>query len=162
MDKTKPDRTVLSWKAPEYHHYKKGQWWFPLQALLTLVLVTYFILTNQYLVAIIVVLGAIIIYRLAHAEPVVFPVIFSAEGIKFRERFWPFQDLKTFWITSSGRDGQIRKLYLKSVERFSGLITIPLIHQDSEKVRTFLKQHLPEAHEASEDLADRINRWLKI
>lgn len=162
MVKEKTDRTILSWKAPEYHHYKKSQWWFPVQALMTLILVTYFVLTNQLLVAIIVALGAIMIYQLAHSEPVVYPVIFSTEGIRFRDRFWAFQDLKSFWITESGRDGRVRKLYLKPIQRFTGLITIPLIHQDTGKVRGFLKKELPEAHEAGEDLADRINRWLRI
>lgn len=159
MSKRSEDHTVLSWKAPEFHFHKKNHWWFPLLALVTLVLTTLFILTQQYIVAIIVVLGGMILYQLAHQEPEVLPVVFSPRGIKFKGRFWSFRDLKSFWIIEID---QQRRLHLQSVERFASPVVIPIAKQDIEKVREFLQHYLPENQNVTEDFADRLNRWLKI
>lgn len=159
MKQPHEDHTILSWKAPEFHHYKKNEWWFPLQALVTLVLTAFFVLTKQYLVAIIVVLGAITIYQLAHQEPEVSPVIFSPDGIKFRGQLILYNRLKSFWIIEAG---SVRKLYLQKIERLSAPVSIPVVREDVEKIRDFLKNYLPERTDAQEDLADRVNRLLKI
>lgn len=159
MAKQPSKHTVISWKAPEFLHYKKSPWWFPVQALITLVLVALFILTKQYLPAIIVVLGAIIIYQLAHQEPEVLPVTFTSDGIRFKSHAFHFSQLKTFWIIESEN---VRNLYLQRVERFTAPVVIPLVKEDVEKVRDYLAHYLPETKEAREDFAERLNRWLKI
>ncbi len=159
MDNKHKENTVISWKAPEFFHYKKGNWWFPLLALVVLVLTALFILTKQYLVAIIVVLGGIVIYRLAHQEPEVIPVTFTTKSIEFKGRSLLFDEIKNFWLIESEAS---HVLYLQTVERFSRPIVIPLIKADVEKVRDFLSQYAPEEKEPREDLADRINRWLRI
>jgi hypothetical protein len=153
------DHTIISWKAPEFFHYKKSQWWFPFLAVAILILTTIFILTSQYLVAIIVILGGATIYRLAHQEPEVLPVTFSTHGVSFKGKSLEFKNLKTFWITDHE---EAHRLHLQSVERFSVPLVIPLVKEDVEKVRSFLKHYLPETHDVVEDLADRINRILKI
>lgn len=159
MKHTDKDHTIISWKAPEFFRYKKGSWWFPVQALITVALTTIFILTEQYLVAIIVVLGASVIYRLAHQEPEILPVNFSTQGISFKGQYYPFKRLKTFWIIDAG---EMHRLHLQPIERLGFPVAIPLIAEDVEKVRDFLSHYLPETHNAEEDLADRINRILRI
>jgi hypothetical protein len=153
------DHTIISWKAPEFARYKKGGWWFPVQAIVTVALTLLFILTNQYLVAIIVVLGAYVIYRLAHQEPEILSVNFSTQGITFKSKYYPFRQLKTFWIIDTG---ETYRLHLQPIERLGFPVIIPLIAEDVEKVRDFLSHYLPETHNAEEDLADRINRILRI
>lgn len=159
MKKETEEHTILSWKAPEFHFHRKGQWWFLIQAGLTLALTVLFLLTRQFLVAIIVVLGAAIIYQLAHQEPEVLPVIFSPRGLKYKGRTWEFADLKTFWIIEAGTN---YRLHLQSVKRLSTSIAIPLPKDDVAKVRDFLGHYLPETLDAEEDLADRVNRYLRI
>ncbi len=153
------EQTIFSWKAPEFHHYKKGQWWFPVLALITLGFTAYFVLTRQFLVAIIIILGAITIYQLAHQEPEVLPVIFTPQGIKARGQFFLFSQLKSFWIAESD---QIRRLYLQPIARFRSPLAIPIVKEDVNKIRDFLKHYLPENQTAEEDLADRLNRLLRI
>lgn len=153
------DPTLLSWKAPEFQHYKKNPLWFPIQAAVTLGLTTYFVLTKQYLVSIIVILGAIILYRLAHQEPEVLPVVFSPQGIKFKEKLWPYKSLKSFWIIDVGG---VKRLYLQRLERLSSPIVILLAKEDIEKVRGFLGHYLPEIHDVREDFAEKLNHWLRI
>lgn len=153
------DHTIISWKAPEFHFHKKSQWWFPIQAFITLALTVFFILTEQYVVAIIIILGASILYRLAHQEPEVLPVIFSPSGLKFKGQSYLYSRLKSFWIVESGRH---HRLHLQPVDRFAGAVAIPMSEHDVEKVRDFLGHYLPEKHGVTEDLADRLNRWLQI
>lgn len=159
MAKEPNDQTILSWKAPEFLHYKKSHWWFPLQALATVVLVVLFVLTNEYIAAIIVVLGAIILYQLAHEEPEVLPVTFTTDGVRFKGHAVRFADLKTFWITETDH---VKKLHLQKIERFTLPIVIPLIKQDVDKIRDFLSHYLPETTDMEEDFADKLNRWLRI
>ncbi len=153
------EHTILSWKAPEFLHYKKNSWWFPIMAAVTLALTTIFLLTSQYIVAIIVILGAIVMYRLAHQEPAVSSVTFTATGIKFKGQLIPFSALKTFWILEKT---EVKRLYLQKTERFSAPVVIPLIQQDINKVRDFLEHFLPETHDVEEDIADKLNRLLRI
>ncbi len=159
MTEKKTETTILSWKAPEFLHYKKNTWWFPILAASTVIFTTIFLLTGQYFVAIIVILGAIVMYRLAHQEPAVLPVIFTATGIKFKGELIPFTTLKTFWILE---EAEVKRLYLQKIERFSAPVVIPLVKQDITKVRDFLQHFLPETHEVKEDIADKLNRFLRI
>lgn len=159
MGQSSKEHTLLSWKAPEFHYHKKGQWWFPILAVATLSLTALFILTQQYLVAIIVILGGLVIYQLAHAEPEIAPVIFSPNGIKFHARFFAYNKLRTFWIIETD---QAKRLYVQPIERFSRPVAIPLVKQDVEKIRDFLRHYLPESHDVEEDLGDILTRWLKI
>ena len=159
MAEEKDEHTVISWKAPEFFHYKKGWWWFPILAAITLIITATFIFMHQYFAAIVIVVGGFVIYQLAHQEPEVLPVIFSTRGIKFKDQFYPFDRFKTFWIIDNE---QVKKLHLQSIERFSLPIVIPLIKQDIAKVREFLNHYLPETHDAKEDFADWLNRILKI
>ncbi len=99
MVKLPDEQTIISWKAPEFIHYKKNQWWFPTLALVTVALTTIALLTHQYVLAVIVVLSGWIIYQLAHTEPEVVAVIFSTAGIKFRDRTYSFDRLRSFWIS---------------------------------------------------------------
>lgn len=129
-------------------------------AMITLALTTYFILTQSYLVAIIVVLGGYTIYQLAHQEPEVLPVTFSTDGVKFKGKVLPFSTMKTFWITEHGPNA--RRLYLQQIDRFSTPLVIPIVKHDVEKVRDFLKRYIPESHNVKEDMSEKLNRWLRI
>ncbi len=159
MTKERSEQTLLSWKTPEFHHYKKNPWWFPVLAAVTLTLTALFILTQQYLVAIIIILGGLTTYQLAHVEPEIAPVIFSPDGIKFHSRFYAYNRLRTFWIIETP---QTKHLYLEPIERFGRIVAIPLARQDTENIRDFLKHYLPETHGVDEGMADRLNRWLRI
>lgn len=125
----------------------------------TLIVSAFFVLTGQYLIAIIVVLGGLTIYQLAHQEPAVLPVNFSAKGIKYKGRYYDFSQLKSFWIIENEAHN---RLHLQPVGRLTASIAIPMAGENIEKVRDFLSHYLPEQREVEEDLADRINRWLRI
>lgn len=159
MAKDPSEHTVISWKAPEFLHYKKNVWWFPVLAVLTVLFTIYFILTNQYIVAIIVVLGGYTIYQLAHQEPEVLPVTFTVDGIRFKGKSILFSNIKTFWIVETEHTKQ---LYLQQAERFSLPVVIPLVKQDIDKVRGFLKHYIPETPEVKESFAELLNRMLRI
>lgn len=153
------DHTLISWKAPQFHYHKKTPLWFPIQAFVTLAVVVFFVLTGQYFVSIIVILGAIVIYQLAHQEPEVMPVIFTPQGINFNGKLYPFDRLKSFWIIESAKHS---RLHLQPIDRFATSVSIPSASEDSDKIRDLLRHYLPERHDAEEDLADRLNRWLRI
>jgi hypothetical protein len=159
MAKEPSEHTVISWKAPEFLHYKKDVWWFPVQAGVTVLLTGYFILTKQYLVAIIVILGAIIIYQVAHQEPEILPVTFTVDGIRFKGKTILFSNIKTFWIVETEH---AKQLYLQQTERLSSPVVIPLIKQDIDKVRGFLSHYIPETPDVKESFAEKMNRVLKI
>jgi hypothetical protein len=104
-------------------------------------------------------LGAITIYQLAHEEPEVLPVTFTVDGIRFKGKSFLFTAIKTFWIIETDH---VKSLYLQQAERFTSPIVIPLVKQDVEKVREFLRHYIPETHDAKEDIAEKVNRWLRI
>ena len=115
---------------------------------------------NYTFLMFIILLSFILILRFRRAP---FDVMFSIreEGVEVSRRFYPWREMKDFWILY--RPPEVKKLYLefKSIGRPS--LDIALLNQNPLKIRQLLSEHLLENTEREEEPAtDQITRYLKI
>lgn len=83
----------------------------------------------------------------------------TRHGVTIDASFYPFRDLKTFWIEY--QPNFIKEISFKSKKWHQGYLKIPLQKENPLKIREFLLDFLPE--ERHEDtLVETINRKLGI
>ena len=83
----------------------------------------------------------------------------TRHGVAIDTSFFPYQELKSFWIEY--QPGFIKEMSLKSKKWYQGYFKIPLREENPLKIREFLLQYLPE--ERHEDtLVEMISRKLGI
>ncbi|TSC93446.1 MAG: Uncharacterized protein Athens101428_683 [Candidatus Berkelbacteria bacterium Athens1014_28] len=81
------------------------------------------------------------------------------QGITIDDRVYGFDQLKSFWIFDSQGRAIVR---FEQLSRLALPIEMPIDLENPEQVRLFLSKHLPEAEDRGEDVADKINRWIKF
>lgn len=152
-------KTSFEWRTQSFPTHQRHQWWFPIFALVTVGLFGLFMVAGEYLIGCIVVVAAYVLYELSNREPEKIVVKISDEGVEIGERIIGYGDLRRFWLIETS-DHHI--LHLEPQARLGWPITIPYEPEDKLEIQEALRHHLDQDHEAKEDLADRINRWLKL
>ncbi|TSC66137.1 MAG: Uncharacterized protein CEO22_215 [Candidatus Berkelbacteria bacterium Gr01-1014_85] len=154
-----PASASFEWRTLSFPLHQRHQWWFPIFALVTVALFGLTMVAGEYLIGCIVVVGAYVLYELANREPEKLSVKISDEGVQIGDRIIGYSDLRRFWLIETP-DHHL--LHLEPQARLGWPITIPYEAEDRLAIQEALRHHLDQDHEAKEDLADRINRWLKL
>ncbi len=150
---------LLSWEAPEFIYHKKSSWWYILAGAGLLALIASSLIMREWLAVVIFVILGIFIFLYAEVKPKDIEVGLTNIGIKIGNDFYPFNKLKAFWLVY---EPPVKTLNLETTKRFSPLITIQLEDTDPYLVKNILKEHLLEEPERTEDLIDKISRYLKF
>lgn len=151
---------LLEWDFPEFQrHDRSRSWYFGFLAVVA-ALVLFALLTRNYtFIFVIILVGFVILIRLRRIPPLVHFAIHE-EGIQVSRGFYPWRDLKSFWILY--RPPEIKKLYLTLKGTRPGL-DIALESQNPLKIRELLSEHLLEETDREEEPAgDQLSRTLKI
>ncbi len=150
---------LIGWETPEFIQYKKNRLWFIIAIAIFIILVIFAAVTRQWLMAAVIVLVGVVIYIFTQQKPKTVSFSISHAGISFGERFYPYSEIKSFWVVY---EPTIRTLNFELTRRFSTIITIQLLEQDPLPIRKFLKKYLPEEKSRGEDINDRISRFLRF
>lgn len=119
----------------------------------------YVFFQENVLTAIFFFLISLIILIFAFKEKQAIPWEITRHGFTVDAFFYPFQDLKSFWIEY--QPGQIKEISFKSKKWYRGYFKIPLNQENPLKIREVLLEFLPE--EKHEDtLIETIGRKLGI
>jgi len=153
------ENAILRWKAPDYYTFEKSPLWSLAIGLLAIILSLVLIYTSNYFPVIIIILAVIVTFQVAHEKPKTQEFAIDKGGVLSRETYFPFLELKSFWIARHDRK---TVLYLEPVNRIKSSIVIPLGKQNSTEVRNFLLQYLPEKLEGGELISDKLIRIFKL
>lgn len=143
----------ISWSAPEYTYYKKTPDWYWSLGIFGVSFIAIAIWQNNFLFALISLLGMFAIALFAVRTPRTIEVKISEKGIEIDSTLYPYESLKSFWIFY--RPGGIKELSLMSEKMFMPRISIPLGDIDPTELRELLIQSLPETIQ-EESFADTI------
>lgn len=157
------DSTILaSWKITGFDKHSRGRKWYIIVGLVALSFLVYAIITANYLFAIIIILGAAIIYiqeKFSHMDKTLFAI--TTKGIQLGDTIQYYNEIKKFWILYD--PPEVKKLYFSLKRSFSPNIMIPLGNQNPLKIREILLRFLEEDLEKEEEpLAETLARWSKI
>jgi hypothetical protein len=151
-------KPLLTWDSAEFVHYKKDQSWFVIAGLAGLVIAAGLYYFGQLSGAIVVVVATVVFSLISIVKPKSLHCEIYDQGILIEKKPYKYEQFKTFWITT----GEIPKIKLQQLGKFSAQVVLPLQNVDADQVRAILKKHLPEDEAKGEDLGDFFNRFLRF
>ncbi len=154
------DKSVLSWKAPEYIKYKKGKIWYAIFAIVMTVSIFSAYMYGSLTFAI-ALAGFTIAYLLFDLRrPKTVKVSISELGIKVGKNIYQFNRIRAFWILYN--PPLVSVLYIRVHNEFMVDIEIQLNGMDPVDVYKFLSTRLPELEGKGEGFLKGITRLLKL
>ncbi|MBI4262130.1 hypothetical protein HY624_01235 [Candidatus Uhrbacteria bacterium] len=162
MSKKQPSLpSMIQWTVPEFPQYVRGQWWYVWVGVCTLVLLSYAVYTANFLFALIIFMGALIVFLHSTKTPSPLSVALDGRGLTIGDRQYPYRDLRSFWIVYDPPDVQaIHILFRSSVKP---RLSLQLMDQNPVVIREFLRQFVEEnLKEDDEPLTDTLSRFLRL
>jgi hypothetical protein len=150
---------LLAWEAAEYVHYEKSRTWYLVAGVITILLIAFWIFSEDYIPAVAVALLAGVVYLYSHELPSIQQIVVNRLGIAVGDKFYPFVSVKSFWMII---DQNVRQLNIETTGKLGQTVTIQLGSVDPILVRKTLAVEIPEASGREESMLDRLARALKL
>ncbi len=149
----------IEWTASEYITNPKSAGWFGALAIGSVVLaIVVFIVTREWLSAIIIGILGIIVGIFAARQPQTLSYRIDSNGLQVGDKFYPYGSFKTFSVAREHAIGFIQLLPLK---RFMPPLVIHYAPEDEDRIAEVLASYLPyEEHKA--DMVDSLTRKLRF
>ena len=164
MEETKQKftgETLMSWKTLEFERHERSRGWYFWMAAITVALVGWSFWTGNVLFSLIIIMAAILIFILGEKKPRMMDFSVTNLGIVFGEKFFPYKDIKNFWIAYELPD--IKNAYFEMQAITSPRLTIGLDATNPVEVRSTLLEYIKEdLTRDGEPLSDIIARIFKI
>ena len=155
-------REVVSWNVPEYDKHERGKNWYVAAAFIAIALLIYAFFTANFLFAVIVIVGGLVVILHDGQEPDFVGVFLTTEGIVIGSRFYDYDELKNFAIVYKPNYG-IKKLYFELKNPVKPRLSIPLINMNPLPIRENLLKYLPEDLErTNEPLSEGLAKLFKL
>ena len=149
------------WVIPEYTQHERGRGWYVVAGLVGIGLVAWAIYTTNFLFAVLIALTAIILL-VRHSEmPSQLMVSIFEDGVQIGEQFFPFRDLKSFWIIYE--PPEVRMLYFDFKSSWRPRLPVRLEEENPIQIRHFLLKYLEgDLSRESEPTSDALSRLLRL
>ena len=154
------EKAVFEWNAPEYIHYEKDSRWFTVAGIVAAGLIFYGIVWGSAFFSIAIAILAAVYYLQHQKPPRNIQIILSNMGIKVDEKFFPFSNLKSFWMVYN--PPEVTTLHFKTVKNVNAELTIQLGDVDPSPIREFLARQLPEEEGKGEGFVNMLVRIFRL
>ncbi|HBV01257.1 MAG TPA: hypothetical protein DEF00_02570 [Candidatus Taylorbacteria bacterium] len=144
----------LEWKAYDKTPKENGPDWYWAVSIIAISIMITAVVLNNILFAVLVVISTIALFLRTLQKPRLVSYELTNRGLWTNKNFQPFTALESFFV-----EEQEPKLLLKVKGLVTPLSVIPLESVDSQTVREFLQDYLPE-EEMHEPLSKRIMEYL--
>ena len=140
----KHSSAIISWKVQKFENFERHVWWSRIIFIILIVLLTYSLLTDNFLLSIILILSGIIIYLFEKKDPEDYTFAVYETGIVAHNHFYEFTEIENFWIFyEAGHIGR-KEISIKINNPFFPYIHIPLGKENPNKIRKILLEYIPE------------------
>jgi len=146
----------ISWAVPAYNHNKKNNDWFWALGIVVIAGCAIAIIAKNYFFSVVIILGGIMMAYFAHKEPETFYYELDKDGLKIKDRLYPYKSIKAFWVTEDSRP----TLFIKSDRVFLPIIPISLNQNISSEVKEVLFAYEIPEEEMKEHPAEKIMDFL--
>ncbi|MBI2476375.1 MAG: hypothetical protein HYV67_03985 [Candidatus Taylorbacteria bacterium] len=153
---TPAKKEPLVWETFEYVYREKSADWYWAVSIIAVSMAVTSVLFNNVLFAIFIALSFFTLMLYAKRKPHLLQIRLDERGIQEGRARHPYSSIESFWVES--RFGDF-KIIIKSKNKASPYIIIPIEDVNADEVRNHLKKYLPE-EEHSEPLAKRIMEYL--
>ncbi len=152
---------LTEWTFPEFTKHDRGRAWYIAYAVVLAGLLVFCIMSKNFTFALLLVLLTMVILIRLRREPL--PVRFAIrdEGIEVGTSWYPWRELKEFWIIY--RPPVIKKIYFTFKTAMRPDLDISLESENPIRIRQLLSERLLEnASREEEPTGDQITRALKL
>ncbi len=156
-----PGEVIYQWTIKEYDRHERGRRWYTTMGILGALLVTYAVVSENYLFALIIVLFGIILYLHDVQEPLNVIFTITDTGIVLGRKYYRYSELANFWILYNPPEVKIIYFTLNNIIKHR--LQIPLLDYDPRPIREALGAYLIEDLDQEEEpLSDRLARTWKL
>ncbi|MFZ2038941.1 MAG: hypothetical protein WAV11_03310 [Minisyncoccia bacterium] len=134
----------LKWQALEHEHKIRSVDWFWAVGLITLFIVIFAILIDNYLFAVFIFLAGLILIFRGNVKPRMINCEITNRGIILGEHLLPYDNLEAFFVEIDHTENQKHKILIRSQKLLSPLIIVPADGQDPELIHLSLLKKLKE------------------
>jgi hypothetical protein len=153
-------KSFLNWEFPDRVYYERGWKWHLFLVIITGAMLFYSILTANFMFVLVIVLFIVIIVFINRRPEMKVAVSITERGIVVGSKFYPFGDIKKFYIIYE--PPAVKKLYLE-FKSFRPYLAISIEDTSPIILRELLLEYLPEDKtKDSEPPSETIERLLKI
>ena len=139
------EQETLTWDVMEYQEKDHTVDWYWSVGLVTLAIVIVSIYFKNYLFGILILLGVGTLTYLTIRKPQVMTIIISDKGIRIQNEFFPYRNLRAFWIEEEPQHTGDRHLLVLTDRIYSPVIALPLGDDiPDEIIRKGLLPHMKE------------------
>jgi hypothetical protein len=132
----------LRWETLEYEPVERTMDWYWGFGLIAIIGAVGSLYAGNFLFAAIIVIGALLLGYFSVREPAQITCRLTSDGIVAGKKMYPYSELSAFDIQNESTDMPL--LILSSERWLVPHIVLPLANVDTDQVRTFLDDHLPE------------------
>lgn len=132
-----PDKKI-NWIALEYEEKERGNDWFWALGIIVVAGSAASFIYGNYFFGALLILSGILIAFFAIKKPDLVYYEMDKDGLKIRNRLYPYKKIKSFWIE---KEAETPVLIIKSERAFLPIIAIPLDWKVTEDVRILMIQN---------------------
>jgi hypothetical protein len=133
----------FSWQVPEYDKHEKTRNWYIFYSIIAFLFILYSFFSGNWLFAVIIIIGAIVIILRDGQNPAMVQVSFEPEGITVGKKFHDFDEFRNFSIIYKPKQ-EIKNLYFEYKNSLKPRLSIPLKDNNPLLIRKNLLKYLPE------------------
>lgn len=147
-------KDLITWSALEYEfRARSGNWWLG-PGVIALLFILFGILTRNYFFIAFVTIAYAVFIMYARRPPREISCALTQEGVRAGGKFYPFTELKSFWIFETSGSAE---LSLETSKTLSPYVRLPLGNVNPGAVRHALRKFIPE-EEHKEFFSDQLAR----
>ena len=154
------DQKTILWKAPEYKHYEKTAGWYVTLISIAVLISSFFVIVQKDLFAGICfgIITCLIIF-FSTIKPQEIEIELGEKSVKLGNLHFPYKQIKHFWIVDNEKH---KTLNLHINTYINNILILELGGQDSDKIRNFLLDYIPEHTDTNETFAQKIIHFFKF
>lgn len=158
MNTTENRDEKLTWTALEYEERERTPDWFWALGIIVVTSSIASAIYENYFFAILLLLGGSLLGFFATKKPDTVSYELNDKGLKIRDRFYPYENIKSFYVQVDLKKEKNQKpiLFIHTERMFMPIITVPIEEELAEDIHTVMTtQNIPEV-EMKEHVSEKI------
>ena len=130
----------LSWTALEYEERERSPDWFWALGIIFATSSIAAIIFDNYFFAVLLILSGLLLGFFAVKKPDVVAYELNAQGLKIRNRLYPYENIKSFWVqlNTSPEINVKPMLFINSERAFMPILSIPIEEMMAEEIHSIM------------------------
>lgn len=162
MEEKTEDKDKLVWSALEYEEKERSRDWFWALGIIVVTGAIASVIFENYFFAALLVLAGGLLWFFAIRKPEFVVYELNAKGLQIRNRLYPYENIKSFWVQAdlSGEKKLKPILFIHSERVFMPVLSIPIDEEIAPEIYAILSAQEIKETEMKEHPSEKIMEML--